>query len=224
MKTRLFSFGGIGYRVPRNSTYFDIYPFTRLVPRAFNQPTIAVGSEQRNVFKKHSIVRSTVHSRDRPFARRAVRGRRIPVTTSKVFERRKDKCRDVHSDGYEHGSELFNFTKGVQRHVYLALVERVKLWTTIWHDDASHSEARSKDNARYRVVNGERLLGHDGEDRLRDESDDKDLRDLRAGKGRMCDELHYFYEYCRSSSLIFLYRNSHYLRSFEATLDRQSSD
>lgn len=76
------------------------------------------------------------------------------VTTSKVFERGKDKCRNVHSDGYEYGSKLFNFTKGVQRHVYLALVERVKLWTTVQHDDASHSEARSKDNARYRVVNG----------------------------------------------------------------------
>lgn len=51
MKTRLFSFGGIGYRVSLNSTYFDIYLFTRLIPRAFNQPTITVGSEQRNVFK-----------------------------------------------------------------------------------------------------------------------------------------------------------------------------
>lgn len=79
----------------------------------------------------------------------------MPVTTSKVFERSEDKCRDVYSNGYEYGSELFNFTKGVQRHVYLTLVERVKLWTTIWHGDASHSEARSKDNARYGVVNGE---------------------------------------------------------------------
>lgn len=76
------------------------------------------------------------------------------VTTSKVFERSKDKCRDVHSDGYEYDSELFNFTKGVQRHVYLALVERVKLWMTIRHDDVLHSEARSKDNVRCRVVNG----------------------------------------------------------------------
>jgi len=79
----------------------------------------------------------------------------MPVTTSKVFERSEDKCRDVYSNGYEYGSELFNFTKGVQRHVYLTLVERVKLWMTIWHGDASHSEARSKDNARYGVVNGE---------------------------------------------------------------------
>ncbi|KAL0107001.1 hypothetical protein PUN28_015503 [Cardiocondyla obscurior] len=54
-KTRLFSFGGIGYRVPRNSTYFDIYPFTRSVLWAFNQPTIAVGPGQRSVFKKYSI-------------------------------------------------------------------------------------------------------------------------------------------------------------------------
>jgi len=62
MKTRLFSFGGIGYRVSRNSTYFDIYPFTRPVSRTFNQPMIAMGSKQRNVFKKHSIARSIVRS------------------------------------------------------------------------------------------------------------------------------------------------------------------
>jgi len=54
----------------------------------------------------------------------------MPVTTSKVFERSKDKCRDVYSDGYEYDSKLFNFTKGVQRHVYLMLVERVKLYGT----------------------------------------------------------------------------------------------
>jgi len=50
------------YRVSRNSTYFDIYPFTRPVSRTFNQPMIAMGSKQRNVFKKHSIVRSIVRS------------------------------------------------------------------------------------------------------------------------------------------------------------------
>lgn len=40
------------------------------------------------------------------------------------------------------GLELFNFTKGVRQHVYLALVERVKLWTTLRNDCVSHSEAR----------------------------------------------------------------------------------
>lgn len=71
----------------------------------------------------------------------------------KFFERSKDKCRDVvFGRIWVRLTELFNFTKGVQRHVYLALVERVKLWTTIQHEDASHSEARSKDNARYTVL------------------------------------------------------------------------
>jgi len=50
------------YRVSRNSTYFDIYPFTRPVSRTFNQPMIAMGSKQRNVFKKYSIARSIVRS------------------------------------------------------------------------------------------------------------------------------------------------------------------
>jgi len=92
----------------------------------------------------------------------------------------------MQSDGYDFGasaaSELFNFTKGVQRHVYLALVERVKLWTSVADGDASHSEPRSKDNARCRAVNPPRLPVPDGKERLRDESDDKNLRGPRAGK------------------------------------------
>lgn len=37
--------------------------------------------------------------------------------------------------------ESFNFTKGVHRHVYLALLERVERY-------APHSEAGSKDNTK----------------------------------------------------------------------------
>lgn len=83
-------------------------------------------------------------------------------------------------------------------------------------DYASHSEARSKDNTEvYRVVVNvwrETVGVSDGKARLRDESDDKDLRDLlRMGKS---DGPRYFYDRLRSVfSLAFLsYKNSHYLR------------
>lgn len=58
-------------------------------------------------------------------------------------------------------------------HIYLALAERVKQWMTVWNSDASHSKVRSKDNA---IVLRCKLPGPDGKERLRDESDDKDLR------------------------------------------------
>lgn len=58
-------------------------------------------------------------------------------------------------------------------HIYLALAERVKQWMTAWNSDASHSEVKSKDNA---IVLRYKLPGLDRKKRLRDESDDKDLR------------------------------------------------
>lgn len=191
MKTRLFSFGGIGYRVSRNSTYSDIYPFTRPVPRAFNQPTIAVGSVQRNVFKKHSIGRSIVPSpfeviecwwppRKESFSRGVKISVVMCIRTDMSTVRNYSISRKVSSDtfisrslkGLSYGRLYGTTTPRIPKRE-VKIMRGAALWTA-------------------------RLLELDRKERLRDESDDKDLRDLRGGKERMSDELHYFYEHCRS--------------------------
>lgn len=124
-----------------------------------------MGSKQRNVFKKHSIAQSTVCS---PTFDVIVHWRPSRVT--------KEVKISIHLGGYDYGSELFNFMEGVKRHTFISRslkgLSNGRLYGIAY---ASHSKARSKDNAI--VPRGVILPGPDGKERLRDESDDKDLRD-----------------------------------------------
>lgn len=99
----------------------------------------------------------------------------MPVTTSKVSREVKiSVVMCIRTDMST--AQNYSISRKVSSDTFISrLLKGLSYGRLYGTTDASHSEARSKDNARYRVVNGERLLGHDGKERLRDESDDKDL-------------------------------------------------
>lgn len=213
MKTHLFSFGGIGYRVLRNSTYFDIYPFTRPVPRAFNQPTIAVGSEQRNVFKKHSIARSTVHSHDRPFARR---GHRMLWWPPQKFSRevKISVVMCIRTD--MSAARNYSISRKVSSDTFISRSLKGLSYGRLYGTTTPRIPKREVKIMRGTALWTARLLGPDGKELVCvTRVTIRIYETCGIGKGAWANYI--IFTSIASLSRWFLYRNSHYLHSFDET-------
>jgi len=184
------------YRVSLNSTYFDIYLFTRSIPRAFNQPTITVGSEQRNVFKN---IRSPDRFVRSPFE--VIECRWPPRKFSREVKISVVMCIRTDMSTVQN----YSISRKVSSDTFISRSLKGLSYGWLYGTATPHIPKREVKIMRGTALWTVRLLGLDGKERLRDESDDKALRDTAGWEWTdVSNELHYFYEYWSSSLIVLL--------------------